>query len=297
MDWPNWRGPQQNRVSTEKGLVDNWDPDGGAGSNLLWKKRGAWPAARRRSCCAASSTRSSATSRRRPNEGEKVVCVDAATGKILWEHRFNVYLSDVPAERIGWSSVVGDPETGRVYAQGVCGYFCCLDGETGKLVWDHSLHEEFGLISTYGGRTNVPVVFEDTVLISAVIVGWGDEPKWGRFAVPAHRFMCFDKATGELRWINGTGISPYDTTYSTPTVPADRRPAATRLRLGRRRRLVAAAAHRQSRLELPVRPGRHQRLAAGDARWPRLHQPQRREHGRQLDGRRSSRSTARSPAT
>ena len=62
-----------------------------------------------------------------------------------------------------------------------------------KLVWDRSLHEEFGLISTYGGRTNVPVVFEDTVLISAVIVGWGDQPKWGGLARPAHRFMCFDK--------------------------------------------------------------------------------------------------------
>ena len=24
LDWPNWRGPQQNRVSTEKGLVENW---------------------------------------------------------------------------------------------------------------------------------------------------------------------------------------------------------------------------------------------------------------------------------
>jgi hypothetical protein len=100
----------------------------------------------------------------------------------------------------------------------VCGYFCCLEGDTGKLVWDRSLHEEFGLISTYGGRTNVPLVFEDSLLISAVVVGWGDEPKWGGLARPAHRFMCFDKATGELRWLNGTGISPYDTTYSTPTV-------------------------------------------------------------------------------
>src|SRR4051812_20165294 len=39
MDWPNWRGPQQNRVSTEKGLIDHWDPNGGPGSNLLWKKK------------------------------------------------------------------------------------------------------------------------------------------------------------------------------------------------------------------------------------------------------------------
>ncbi|NJS36778.1 MAG: hypothetical protein HC765_10760 [Brachymonas sp.] len=61
-------------------------------------------------------------------------------------------------------------------------------------------------------------MFEDSVLISAVVVGWGDTDKWGSLAKPAHRFMSFDKATGELRWMNGTGISPYDTTYSTPTI-------------------------------------------------------------------------------
>ena len=124
----------------------------------------------------------------------------------------------MPDTRVGWSSCVGDPETGRIYVQGVCGYFCCLEGDTGKVVWDRSLHEELGLISTYGGRTNVPVVFDDMVITSAVVVGWGDTDKWGSMAKPAHRFMAFDKATGELRWMNGTNISPYDTTYSTPTV-------------------------------------------------------------------------------
>ncbi len=217
LDWPNWRGPQQNCVSTEKNLPDSWDPDGGPGSNLLWKNEELGG----RSTPIVMRGKLYTIVRDQPGtetEGEKVVCVDAATGKKIWEHRFNVYLSEVPDTRVGWSSVTGDPETGRVYAQGVSGYFCCLDGDTGKLVWDRSLHEEFGTITTYGGRTNIPVVFEDTVLISAVVVGWGDEPKWGGLARPAHRFMAFDKATGELRWINGTSISPYDTTYSTPTI-------------------------------------------------------------------------------
>ena len=57
MDWPNWRGPQQNRVSTEKGLVEKWDPDGGPGSNLLWKKK-AFAGGALRSCCTENSTRS-----------------------------------------------------------------------------------------------------------------------------------------------------------------------------------------------------------------------------------------------
>ena len=151
-------------------------------------------------------------------EAEKVVCVDAATGEKKWEHRMNLYLCEVPDTRVGWSCCTGDPETGRIYVQSVSGYFCCLEGKTGELVWDRSLLEEFGLINTYGGRTNVPVIFEDQVLISAVVVGWGDAPKYGFLARPAHRFMSLDKATGVIRWLNGTGISPYDTTYSTPVV-------------------------------------------------------------------------------
>ncbi len=125
-------------------------------------------------------------------------------------------------------------------------------------------------------------MFEDTVLISAVVVGWGDEPKWGGLARPAHRFMCFDKATGELRWLNGTGISPYDTTYSTPTVMPHRRPAGNGVRLRRRRGVGHAAAHRQADLALSAVAGWHQRLAAGGAGRQRLRQPQRREHVRQF---------------
>lgn len=217
LDWPMWRGPHQDNSSTETGLVDSWDPQGGEGSNLIWKSEELGS----RSTPIVMKGKLYTLVRDQPGsevEGEKVVCVDAATGKKIWEHRFNVYLSEVPDTRVGWSSVVGDPETGRVYAQSVCGYFCCLEGDTGKLVWDHSLHEEIGLINTYGGRTNFPLVFEDQVITSAVIVGWGDEPKYGRLAVPAHRFIGMDKATGEIRWLSGTSLAPYDTTYSTPTI-------------------------------------------------------------------------------
>ena len=42
---------------------------------------------------------------------QKVVCADAATGKKIWEARSNVFLTDVPAERIGWASCAGDPAT------------------------------------------------------------------------------------------------------------------------------------------------------------------------------------------
>src|SRR6188472_1081332 len=132
LDWPDWRGPYQNRTSMEKGLIDKWDPNGGPGSNLVWKRddlggRTSPIVLRGKLYTIVRDKKETA------NESEKVVCVDAATGKPIWEHRYNVYLSDVPDTRIGWGAPVGDPETGRIYVQGVCGYFCCLDGETGKV--------------------------------------------------------------------------------------------------------------------------------------------------------------------
>jgi len=217
MDWPNWRGPHQNNTSTETGLVDEWDPDGGEGSNLLWKRDDLGGR-----CTPIVMNGKLYTVVRdqlaSPTEGAKVVCADAATGETIWEHSYTVYLTDVPDSRVGWAPVCGDPETGRVYALDVCGYFVCLEGDTGKVVWERSLHEEFGLLSTYGGRTHAPLVFEDNVIVSAVIIGWGDTPEWGNLAKPAHRFLCFNKASGKLRWLRGTSISPSDTTYSTATI-------------------------------------------------------------------------------
>ncbi len=211
LDWSNWRGPEQNRISREKGLVDKFDPYADVPVNVLWKNKEAGGI----STPIVWNGKLYTIVRHKPDtkvEQEKVLCLDAATGKKIWENAFNVYLSDVPAERVGWSSCVCDPMTGRIYALGVCGYFQCLDGETGKTIWSHSMHEEFGCLSTYGGRTNIPVIYDDLVIISAVMTNWGDN------AVPAHRLLGMNKATGEVRWLNGTKVRPEDTTYSTPVM-------------------------------------------------------------------------------
>jgi outer membrane protein assembly factor BamB len=208
LDWPHWRGPEMNGISREKGLPAKWSPEG---ENLIWKS-------------AELGTRSTpivmrgklyVLCRHNPDaltEGEKVVCVDAATGNKVWENSFNVFLTDAPAERVGWSCVVGDPTTGNVYALGLCDYFQCLDGQTGKTLWSHSMSEEYGMISTYGGRTNMPLVFDDLVIISGVMTGWGE------YAVPAHRFVAFDKTNGQAVWISSTRLRPLDTTYSSPVL-------------------------------------------------------------------------------
>jgi outer membrane protein assembly factor BamB len=206
LDWPNWRGPEGNGVSREKNLPSSWSPDG---ENLVWRsdKLGT------RSTPIVMNGKLYTVCRHEPEtikEGEKVVCADANTGHILWENIHNVYLTDAPAERVGWSSVVGDPTTGRVYLHGLCGTCKCIDGDSGQTIWEHSLMEEYGILSTYGGRTNFPIVFEDLVIVSGVMTGWDE------YAIPAHRFVAFNKTTGEAVWIQSTKLRPKDTTYCTP---------------------------------------------------------------------------------
>lgn len=117
LDWPNWRGPERNSISREKDLVDHWEVDG---EGQLWKRTDvgtiSTPIVLRGKlytlCRHLPGTK---------QEQEKVVCLDAATGETIWENCFNVFLSDVPKERVAWSCCVGDPETGNIYAMGVCG--------------------------------------------------------------------------------------------------------------------------------------------------------------------------------
>jgi outer membrane protein assembly factor BamB len=214
LDWPYWRGPEGNSISRETGLPDTIDPLAKPGSGKgapIWKRDDlggrSTPIIMRGKLYTILRVDAGT-----PTEGERVVCIDSATGEDIWQSRHNVWSSEVPDTRVGWSSVVGDPETGRVYALGACGLFQCFEGDTGKIVWSIPLHEQLGVLSTYGGRTNFPVICDQLVILGSVVIGWGD------MAQPAHRFIGFDKATGDVRYFVSTKLRPEDTIYSAPAL-------------------------------------------------------------------------------
>jgi outer membrane protein assembly factor BamB len=205
-DWYEWRGPRRDGVSAEKNLPASWSP---AGENLLWK---APYGGRSTPVVMGGRVYLFNASDRGERLQERLVCLDADTGRLLWERRFNVYLSDVPPHRVGWASPVADPATGNVYAMGGGGHLVALSGADGKLLWERSLGEEFGLLTTHGGRTVTPLVDDDLVITSGVMFSWGSHHRG------LHRWIAFDKRTGEVVWSSAPGARPYDTTYAAPII-------------------------------------------------------------------------------
>jgi outer membrane protein assembly factor BamB len=208
-DWSNWRGPEQNGFSRERDLPEKFSADPSApNNNLLWKAP-----------YGGITTPIIQGGRvyiiNKVGEGvrlqECVMCFDADTGKRLWEYPFNVFLTDIVRDRLGWTNMAGDPETGYVYAHGTQGFLFCFDKD-GKVIWQHSLTEEYGRITGYGGRVTTPIVDGNLLILSLVNASWGEQTLGGT------RVVAFDKRTGAVVWWGSTGHRVMDTYYSCPVV-------------------------------------------------------------------------------
>ena len=204
-NWPHWRGPSQDGVSLEKNLISEWSKDG---KNLLWKRNfisRSTPIVIGNHVYVLGRTGQDVT------EQEHIACFHVQTGEQVWEHKFNVFHTTIPFNRVGWASPAGDPETGNVYVHGVQGMFYCFSPK-GEILWSHSLTEEFGRISGYGGRTHTPFIDGNLVVISYLNSSWGDQ------VATRHRYFAFNKNTGDLVWVSTPSGPPKDTTYSVPVV-------------------------------------------------------------------------------
>jgi outer membrane protein assembly factor BamB len=207
-DWAYWRGPEQTGVSRERDLPATFSLDAGKpDSNLLWKAPHGG-----RSTPIVMNGRVYVNNQvgEGVHEQERVMCFDAASGKVLWEKRFNVFLTDIVSVRLGWTNLAGDPETGNIYWHGTQGDFVCFSKD-GKILWQRQLTEQDGRISGYGGRIASPVVDGELVIIGMINSSWGDQAK------PSNRFLAMNKRTGEPVWWSDPATRP-PTYFCTPVV-------------------------------------------------------------------------------
>ncbi len=199
--WLQWRGPSQDGTSLETGLPEKVDAKA-----ALWTAD--FP---------GQSAPVIANGRLYINgyvgEGadmrEGVSCFDAETGKVLWQSLANDFLSDTVYLRYATSAPTIDAETGYIFVQGTQGLLSCFTPE-GKLVWQHSMMEEFGRLTFPNSRTTTPTIDRELVITRGVTSGWGANGPAG------DRIFAFDKKTGELVWLSSPADRPQDNTFSQP---------------------------------------------------------------------------------
>jgi outer membrane protein assembly factor BamB len=210
-NWPEWRGLRRDGRSAETGLPDKWAPPSAthaAGENLAWRV----PIGSRSSPVVfGNRVYLYAPAGDEAARQERLVAIDAASGKVIWEYKRSLYLSDVPTHRVAWASPAVDPATGVIYAYGGNSTLMAFSPE-GKLLWERGLVEDFGAITTHGGRTPSPVVDGNVVIVNTLISAWGSLARGG------NRYFAFDKKTGQTVWISSPQQRHYDTNYSTPIV-------------------------------------------------------------------------------
>src|SRR5262245_15403840 len=132
-DWTEVRGPNRDGTSAETNLPSRWSP---AGENLAWSLpfgSRSTPVIRGNRLYLLTTTDGDLSLTQ-----ERLVAVDVNSGKVLWDQKFSIYLSDVPQHRAAWSSPAIDPETGNVYVLTVGAELAAVSPE-GKVIWTRSL--------------------------------------------------------------------------------------------------------------------------------------------------------------
>jgi outer membrane protein assembly factor BamB len=129
---------------------------------------------------------------------ERVFCLDEATGKEVWKHEYPVtYTISYPAGPRCTPTV----HNGKVYTLGAEGHLICFDVNSGKIVWEKSLEEEYKTKAALWGYASHPLVDGDKLI--CVVGGEGSHT------------VAFDLETGKEIWKAYT--SP-EQGYSPPTI-------------------------------------------------------------------------------
>jgi outer membrane protein assembly factor BamB len=131
-DWPQWRGPHRDGISTETGLLQEW-PAGGP--KLLWKATGLGKGF---GSVSVLGNRLFATGE--SPEHSRVLALNVTDGRIVWTSSSLDKRGGDPAGPHGSPAVDAD----AVYAMSQFGAVVCFDAANGKERWRRSLTQDFG---------------------------------------------------------------------------------------------------------------------------------------------------------
>lgn len=204
-DWPQWLGPQRDSQWREEGIVNRIPAEG---LKVLWRvpvKYGyAGPAVANGRVYVPDliveegELQNSPSGRSELRGRERLLCLDAATGKVLWQDEEPVvYRLSYPSGPRATPTVAD----GKVYMLGAEGHLRCLDAATGKRLWTRDFQKDYGAETPIWGFCSAPLV--DGQKLICVVGGKGS------------LVVAFDKDTGREIWKALTAPEPG---YAPPTM-------------------------------------------------------------------------------
>jgi outer membrane protein assembly factor BamB len=205
-DWPQWLGPRRDGVWRESGIVDRF-PEGGP--PVRWRV----PVGGGFSGPAVAGGRVYLMDRLPPEPGqpsggaaksgsiagrERVLCLDAADGRVVWAHSYDCpyTLSYAAGPRV--TPTVAD---GQVFTLGAEGRLLCLAATNGAVVWSRELTRDYSTKTPTWGFAGHPLVDGDRVIC---LVGG-----------PGSVAVAFERGTGRELW---RALSAKEPGYSPPTL-------------------------------------------------------------------------------
>lgn len=183
-DWPQWRGPNRDGISTETGLLQAW-PSGGP--RQVWKAQGLGEGY---SSFAVVGNRLYTQGQQGP--AEFVLAIDTATGKPLWKT-----VTSRRADSDQGNGPRGTPtvDGNRIYAIAAGGVLVCLDADTGKQIWNADFVRKFGGQSPRWLYSESPLIDGDNVIV--VPGGYGAS------------IVALNKNTGAVVWKTQSDAAGY----------------------------------------------------------------------------------------
>jgi len=199
-DWPQWLGPKRDGVWRETGIVAKF-PQGGP--KVRWRTpigegysgpsviNGKVYITDRVLAKNAKNPDNAFDRKSRVAGVERILCLNEADGKILWQHEYDCEYQISYASGPRTNATVAD---GKVYTLGSMGHLYCYDANTGKVIWFKELLKEYKMQVPVWGFSGQPLVDGDRLVC---LVG-GE----GSVAV------AFNKDTGKEIWKNLTAAEP-----------------------------------------------------------------------------------------
>jgi outer membrane protein assembly factor BamB len=178
-NWPQWRGPALNGISSEKNLPARWTAE----ENITWKLAlPAW----------SGSTPIIWGERIFLNvaEGDNlyVWCVDRAKGELLWKRPLGSGNVKLRKQNMSSPSPVTDGKS--VYVMTGTGVLKGFDF-SGKELWSRDVQKDYGQFGLNWGYASSPLLYEDALFVQVLHGMKTDDPSY---------VMRIDKNTGKTLW-------------------------------------------------------------------------------------------------